>query len=82
MPEATLTSKGQITLPLEVRRSLGLTAGSRVRFVRTDDGSFELVPATGTVTALRGVVTPPAEAVSLEQMDQAVAEASAGRTSG
>jgi antitoxin PrlF len=39
MPDATMTSKGQITVPIEVRRRLGLRAGSRVSFVPTGDGS-------------------------------------------
>ena len=78
MPEATLTSKGQITVPLEVRQALGLTAGSRVSFVRTDEGSYELVPATGSVRALRGVIPLPPRPVTLEDMDAAVAEGAAG----
>ncbi len=79
MPEATLTSKGQITVPLEVRQALGLTAGSRVAFVRTDDGAYELIPATGSVKELRGVVPAPSRPVTLDDMDRAVADAAAGR---
>lgn len=77
MPEATLTSKGQITLPIEVRQALGLRAGSRVDFVRTPDGSYELIPATGSVRALRGLLARPGDPVTLEQMQEAVAEGAA-----
>lgn len=79
MPASTVTSKGQITIPLEVRQHLGLKPGSRVNFVRTDDGSYELVPATGTVSALKGVVAAPNGApVSLEAMEAAISACAAG----
>jgi AbrB family looped-hinge helix DNA binding protein len=42
MSSATVTSKGQITVPKEVRDDLGLRAGSRVRFVKNDQGIVEL----------------------------------------
>lgn len=74
MPSSKVSSKGQITIPAEVRRSLGLTAGSRVDFVRTDKGSYELIPASGTVTSLKGCVPAPKTPVTLEQMDAAAAD--------
>jgi antitoxin PrlF len=82
VPEATVTSKGQITLPLEVRESLGLRAGSRVSFVRSADGAFELIPATGTVRDLRGILSSAGAvaAVTLEQMEDAVAAGAVERT--
>ncbi len=40
--EATVTSKGQITVPSALRQALGVTAGDRLRFVRTKDGSVRL----------------------------------------
>lgn len=46
MPTATVTSKGQVTIPASVREGLGLHAGDRVDFVRLDDGSFKLRPAS------------------------------------
>ncbi|MGI8697195.1 MAG: AbrB/MazE/SpoVT family DNA-binding domain-containing protein [Mycobacteriales bacterium] len=75
MPAATVTSKGQVTIPADVRRILGVTAGSRVDFVPTGNGSFELVAATGSLAALKGVVPAPARPVTLEQMDEAIAGA-------
>ena len=33
---STVSSKGQVTIPIEVRRRLGLTVGSRVQFVNQD----------------------------------------------
>ena len=78
----TVTSKGRITLPLEVRESLGLRTGSRVSFVRTEDGRYELIPGTGTVQDLRGVLSSAGAAalVTLEQMEDAVAAGAGERT--
>lgn len=79
MPASTVTSKGQITIPLEVRQRLGLRAGSRVNFVLTDGDSYELVPATGTVSALKGMISAPTGApVTLEAMEDAIAAGAAG----
>jgi AbrB family looped-hinge helix DNA binding protein len=78
MPTSTVTSKGQITIPLQVRRDLGLRPGSRVNFVRTEDGVYELVPATRSVTELKGLVTAPGgKVVSLAEMENAIAEGAA-----
>ncbi len=78
MTSATVTGKGQITIPAQVRRDLSLTSGSRVNFFPTDNG-YELVPATGSVRSLKGVIPAPATPVSLEQMDAAISEAIAER---
>lgn len=40
MPTAKMTSKGQITIPVEVRRELGLQTGSRVVFVATGPATY------------------------------------------
>jgi len=43
MPTATVTSKGMITLPKEVREKLGLKKGMKVEFIEREDG-FLIVP--------------------------------------
>jgi antitoxin PrlF len=73
MSTATLTSKGQITIPAAVRASLGLEAGSRVEFVETSSGQFAIIPATSAVRALKGILRKPASPVSIEQMHAAIA---------
>ena len=44
MLEATITSKGQVTIPADIRKALGLTAGERVVFTRLDDGTTVMRP--------------------------------------
>lgn len=75
MPTATVTSKGQITIPAVVREEMGLHAGDRVDFVRLDDGSFSVRPASLPVTSIKGFFGPwTGPAVSLEDMDAAIAD--------
>ena len=75
MPTSTVTSKGQITIPVEVRRDLGLRPGSRVDFIRTESGGYEFRAKTGSVRALEGMFGPQNRVVTLEEMDEAIAEA-------
>lgn len=73
MSTATMTSKGQITIPAAVRSALGVEAGDRVEFVEVEPGRFELVAATQPVSALKGLIRKPAAPVSIEAMNQAIA---------
>jgi antitoxin PrlF len=73
MSTATLTSKGQITIPAIVRAALGVEAGDRVEFVEVGPGHFELVAATQSVTALKGMVRKPAKPITIEAMNEAIA---------
>ena len=73
MATATLTTKGQITIPAAVRIALGLEAGDRVEFVQLEAGHFELVAATQSVSALKGLVRKPTKPVSITAMNAAIA---------
>lgn len=78
MATATLTSKGQLTLPREVRAALGVSTGDRLDFVRLEDGAYAIVAATGSVRSLKGVVAPPPGPVSLEDIEAAIAAGAIG----
>lgn len=71
MSTSTVSSKGQIVIPLAIRNEMGAQAGTRVRFVRTEEG-WLLKPATLPVTALKGIVPRPAGKVTVEDMNSAV----------
>ena len=79
MSIATLTTKGQVTIPKPVREALGLAAGDRVEFVDLGEGRFELIAVTRDVRSLRGMLGPAGAPVSTGDMDKAIAEAVAGR---
>lgn len=71
---ATITSKGQVTVPVEARRRLGLHPGSRVDFIVNDQDHLEMILIADSVQQLKGMVPKPARALNLEEMDDAVAE--------
>jgi AbrB family looped-hinge helix DNA binding protein len=73
MAAATVTSKGQITIPAEVRQALGIGVGDRVEFVEVEPGRYELVPATQSVRALKGMFGKPSKTVTIEDMNRAIA---------
>ncbi|WP_124950173.1 AbrB/MazE/SpoVT family DNA-binding domain-containing protein [Sulfuriferula thiophila] len=78
MTTATITSKGQITIPATVRNALGLHTGDRIEFVEVDNGQFAIIAATSPVTALKGLIRKPEQAVSIEQMNAVIAQYGAG----
>ena len=77
MTIATMTSKGQLTVPIDVRQKLGLQAGSRVQFVEHEDGTYSFVPLTRSVTELKGMFRWDGPPITIEQMNEAIAEAAA-----
>ncbi len=58
MSEATMTSKGQVTIPADIRKALGLTAGERVVFTQLDDGTTVMRAKTRTILELKGMLKP------------------------
>lgn len=79
MATATITSKGQITIPVQVRTALGLEAGDRVEFVEVEKGGFAIVPATRSVRDLEGLFRGKrSKPVSIEEMNAAIARRASG----
>ena len=75
MTAAFVTSKGQVTIPADVRKRLGITSGDRIEFVEIEKGLFAIRPATGDVRALKGMIKAPAKPVTIEDMNEAIIEA-------
>ena len=73
MTTATLTSKGQITVPAAVREALGVDTGDRVEFVEISPGRYEFIAATRSVTALKGMFGKPHKTVSIREMNAVIA---------
>lgn len=72
---ATLTAKGQITIPKAARDTLKLSPGDRIEFVFADDGKLFLLPVTRPVRSLKGMLPKPATPITLEAMDVAITQA-------
>ena len=73
MTTATLTSKGQITIPVSVRTALGVDAGDRVEFVEVAPGRFEFIAANRSVTSLKRMFGKRIAPVSVDAMNAAIA---------
>ena len=52
---------------------LGVGAGDRLEFIEVAPGRYEMVAATQSVTALKGLVRKPASTVTIEAMNAAIA---------
>lgn len=72
-----MTSKGQITIPAEVRQRMGLGTGDRVEFVELDGGGFAIKPAIADVRSLKGLLRKPVKPVSVEDMNVAIRQRAA-----
>lgn len=69
MSEATVTSKGQVTIPAEVRRTLGLNAQDKITFTPMPDGTVILRAKNRSVMDLKGLLKPsPGTSVSIDDM--------------
>jgi antitoxin PrlF len=73
MATAAVTSKGQITIPIEVREELGLKAGDRIEFVKGEEGRFFIQPKKGSIMNLRGMFKWTGKPVTIEEMNEAIA---------
>ncbi|THJ66819.1 AbrB/MazE/SpoVT family DNA-binding domain-containing protein [Arthrobacter echini] len=80
MVQAKLTSKGQVTIPLEVRQALGLEAGSKIDFIRSADGRIVLEVVRTSVASLQGVLRRDGgDSLSVEAMNDAVQDEALAR---
>lgn len=66
MSEATVTSKGQITIPADIRKWLDLSAGQRVVFTRLDDGTIVMRAKARSILELKGMLKPAARRGKIE----------------
>lgn len=79
MQESTVTTKGQTTLPKDVRAALQLNPGDRVRYMILDGGEVRLVRSR-PVMQLAGLLKDRTDKwASLEEMDEAIAQGASGQ---
>ena len=73
MSTATISSKGQITIPAPDRQALQVDAGDRVEFVEVAPGRYEFVSVTRSVTELKGMFGKAKRTVSIKEMNRVIA---------
>jgi antitoxin PrlF len=71
MTTATVTSKGQITIPSSVRSDLNIGAGDRVEFIPVAVGKYEMIAITRDVKTLKGMIITE-KVLSVEEMNAAI----------
>ena len=77
MASATITTKGQVTIPKEIRDYLNLDTGSKVDFVIDENGIVTLIPLNTPVQSLSGILQRPGiKNATLEEMETAIREGS------
>jgi AbrB family looped-hinge helix DNA binding protein len=74
MYKAKITSKGQITIPAGVRKSMGVKPGEKVAFFEGEDGEF-ILRRVGSIKDLRGCLAGLVPPMTIEEMDKAIGEA-------
>jgi len=75
MSEARMTSKGQITVPRDVRLKLNLKPGDRVLFIVEDDGTVRMRALNKDISSLIGILPRPKRAATLEAIEEAIQRA-------
>jgi AbrB family looped-hinge helix DNA binding protein len=77
MARAKVTSKGQITIPAEVRKAMRLDAGDEVEFVVAGNGRFSLKPRNGSIRDLAGCARRLDRVPTIEEMNEALLDEAA-----
>lgn len=72
MPKATLTHKGQVTLPKAVRQRLRVQAGDRISFRETEGGAIVVEADNFDLMELRGSIKPRGRTVTVADMDRTI----------
>lgn len=78
MATATITSKGQVTIPKDVRDALGLRQGDRVEFSVEEDGTIRIRRKTRSLLDLVGILKTDRKA-TLQEIEEAIRAGWSGR---
>ena len=74
MSTAMITTKGQVTIPKNVRDAMHVKIGDRIEFVQVSENRYEIVAVTNDVEQLKGIVkSRNTQAVSIDEMNAAIA---------
>jgi len=79
MPTSKITTKGQVTIPKEVREFMGLETGHRIAFYLRPDGIVEMRKESVDLLDLAGIVKPQVRGVTVEDMNQAIRQTAGGK---
>lgn len=72
MSVAKITSKGQVTIPKDIRQCLRINPGDKIEFFVGKNGMVSISPLKSDVVELKGIVPKLKKAVSVEEMNEAI----------
>ena len=72
MNTASLTSKGQITIPRKIRAYLGVHAGDKLEFLPLPGGKVMVAPVTIDITELKTILPKPKKTISIDEMNKII----------
>lgn len=72
MTTAKMTTQGRVTIPIQIRKSLGINAGDKLKFFRSSGGKVFLLSKNFDVIELKGALPKPSETVYLERIEESV----------
>ena len=72
MPQSKVTSKGQVTIPVQMRNDLKIDAGDVLEFVKVADGRYEVMVANSKISDIKGLFGRARKNVSLDEMRNAI----------
>lgn len=78
MSTSTVTSKGQITIPIEIRNALNIHVGDILEFLVEQDGKIKIFPQTKDVRDLKNLLPKPKNKLSIEEMNEIIANRGRG----
>jgi len=70
MALATMTTKGQVTIPKDIRKELHLNSGDKIEIVISTKGEAVMRPVSAKVDDIFGILQTDRKAVSVEEMNQ------------
>jgi AbrB family looped-hinge helix DNA binding protein len=74
-----VTSKGQITIPAEIRQHLGVREGDKLRMTVESDGRVVIRRVEVSIRQFAGILGKPRRSLTLEEIDEAIADAAVER---
>ena len=78
--EATLTYKGQVTIPVEIRKKLKLHAGDKIDFIYLGHNKAEIIVKNHSLKDLKGALKKPPFTATIEEMNRAIEDKDYGRS--
>lgn len=79
MSTAVVTSKGQVTIPHDIRQQLNIHKGDKLNFIVTGEHSCKIIPASIDIHDLIGCMQSNKPAPTIEQMDSDIMEQLQGK---